>query len=88
MLAYTESCTGLLLFPAGKMNAKSKIKIYSKILKEVCKEYEGAHEFISNKAKELYSQEGYLVRRYVYVFFNPLSANPKKWSNTIKQFVA
>ena len=40
------------------MNAKSQIKIYKKIIEEVCREYEGAHEFINNKVKELCSQEG------------------------------
>ena len=40
------------------MNAKSKIKIYKTILKEVCKEYEVGHEFITDKVKELYYQEG------------------------------
>ena len=46
-----------MLFPAGRMNAKSKIKIYKKIIEEVCREYEGAQEFITNKVKELCSQE-------------------------------
>ena len=41
-----------MLFPAGRINAKSKIKINNIILKE------GAHEFVTNKVKELYSQEG------------------------------
>ena len=40
------------------MNAKSKIKIYKKIIEEVCREYKGVHEFIANKVKELCSQEG------------------------------
>ena len=40
------------------MNAKSKNKIYKKIFEEVCREYEGAHEFIVNKVKELCSQKG------------------------------
>ena len=41
----------------ARMNAKSKIKIYNKIIKEGCREYNGAHEFIVNKAKELCSQQ-------------------------------
>ena len=32
---------------------KTKIKIYKKVIKEVCKEYEGASEFIGNKINEL-----------------------------------
>ena len=40
------------------MNSKSKNKIYKKIIEEVCKEYEGAQKFITNKVKELCSQEG------------------------------
>ena len=47
-----------MLFLAGRMNAKSKNKIYKKIFEEVCREYEGAHEFIANKVKELCSQKG------------------------------
>ena len=39
------------------MNSKSKIKIFKKIIEEVCKEYNGAKEFIVNKAKELCLQE-------------------------------
>ena len=40
------------------MNSKSKIKIYKKIIEEVCREYNGAKKFIVNKAKELCFQEG------------------------------
>ena len=47
-----------ILFSAGRMKWKSKNKIYKKIIEEVCKKYEGAQEFITNKVKELYSQEG------------------------------
>ena len=60
-----------MLFPAGRMNAKSKIKIYKKITEEVCREYNGAHEFIFNKAKESCSQEGISaeeVRLYLLCF--------------------
>ena len=39
------------------MNSKSKNKIYKKIIEEVCKRYEGARDFITNKVKELCSQE-------------------------------
>ena len=39
-------CKSLVLFLAGKMNSKSKNKIYKKIIK-------GAKEFINNKFKEL-----------------------------------
>ena len=40
------------------MNSKSKNKIYKKIIEKVSKRYEGAQEFITNKVKELCSQEG------------------------------
>ena len=39
------------------MNSKSKIKIFKKIIEEVCKEYNGAKEIIVNKAKELRIQD-------------------------------
>ena len=58
-----------MLFHAGRINAKSKIRIYKKIIEEVCREYEGAQEFITNKVKELSSQEGISteeVRLYVF----------------------
>ena len=57
-----------MLVPAGRMNAKSKIKIYKKIL-EVCGECKGAHEFTANKVKELCTQEGISteeVRLYIF----------------------
>ena len=60
-----------MLFPAGRMNVKSKIRIYKKIIEEICREYNGAHEFIVNKAKELCSQEGISaeeVRLYLLCF--------------------
>ena len=47
-----------MLFPAGRMNAKSKIGIYKKIVEEICREYEGAQEFITNRLKELCSEDG------------------------------
>ena len=40
------------------MNARSKNKIYKKIIEDVCREYKRAHEFIANKVKKLCSQEG------------------------------
>ena len=39
------------------MNSKSETKIYKKTIEEVCKNYEGAQEFITNKVKKLCSQE-------------------------------
>ena len=51
------------------MNAKSKIKIYRKITEKVCREYEGAHEFITNKVKELCSQEGISTEEVRLYFF-------------------
>ena len=50
-----------MLFPAGRINAESKIKIYKKIIEEVYREYKGAHEFIANKVLK----KEYLLRRYV-----------------------
>ena len=51
------------------MNAKSKIKIYKKIIEEDCREYEGAHEFISYKVKELCFQEGISTEKVrLYIF--------------------
>ena len=58
-----------MLFPAGRMNAKSKIRIYKKIIEEVCREYEGAQEFISNKVKKLCSQEGVSTEEVRLYFF-------------------
>ena len=43
------------------MNSKSKNKIYEKIIEEVCKKYDGAQECITNRVKELCSQEGILT---------------------------
>ena len=40
------------------MNSKSKNKIYKKTIEEICRKYEGAQEFITNKFKEFCSQEG------------------------------
>ena len=40
------------LLPADRMNSKTKIKIYKKVIKEVCK------EFISNKINELCPEQG------------------------------
>ena len=47
-----------MLFPAGRMNAKSKIRIYKKIIEEICREYDSAKESVTNKFQELCSQEG------------------------------
>ena len=59
-----------MLFPAGRMNAKSKIRIYKKIIEEVCREYEDAQEFISNKVKKLCSKEGVSTEEgRLYIFF-------------------
>ena len=48
----------LVLFLAGKMNLKSKNRIYKKINEEVCNKYDGAKEFVDKKIKELCFQEG------------------------------
>ena len=39
------------------MISKKKIRTYKTIIEEVCREYNGAKEFIANKAKELCLQE-------------------------------
>ena len=52
-----------MLFSAGRMNSKSKNKIQNKIIDEVCKKYDGAQEFITNKVKELCSQEGIFAEK-------------------------
>ena len=44
--------------PAGKMNLKTKIKIYCIVIEEVNKEYENTREFIHNKINELCSEHG------------------------------
>ena len=43
------------------MNSKSKIKVYKKIIEEVCKRFDGAQEFIINRFKEFCSQKGILI---------------------------
>ena len=55
--------------PAAKMNSKTKIKIYKKVMEEVGKEYVGANEFVSNKINELCSEHGISteeVRSYIF----------------------
>ena len=39
------------------MNSEKKIRIYKKIIEDVCREYNGAKELIANKAKELCLQK-------------------------------
>ena len=62
---YAQIFTGLydskylkLDLPAGKMNAKTKINIYRKVIEEVSNKYEGAGEFIQKKINELCSEHG------------------------------
>ena len=57
------------LLSAGRMNSKTKIKIYKKAIKEVCKEYEGAREFTSYKITELCSEEGISTEEVRLYFF-------------------
>ena len=40
------------------MNSKAKIKIYSRVIEEVSKEYEGTSDIIRNKINELCSEHG------------------------------
>ena len=44
------------------MNSKKKIKVYKKIIEEVCREYNGAKEFIVNKVKSYVFKKQYLLR--------------------------
>ena len=56
------------------MNAKNKIKIYHKVIENVCKEYENTREFIHNKINELCSEHGISAdeaRSYIFVFVMP-----------------
>ena len=51
------------------MNSKTKIKIYKRVIEEVCKEYKGTSEFISKKLNELCSEHGISteeVRLYIF----------------------
>ena len=57
-----------MLSPAGRINSKSKNKIYKKLNEEVCKKYEGAQKFITNKIKELCSQEGIFIDEVCILF--------------------
>ena len=34
-----------------------KVKVYEKVVKEICKKYEGAEHFINNITEEICSQE-------------------------------
>ena len=59
--------------PAGKkkMNTKTKIEIYRKVIDEVIKEYENTREFIHNKINELCSEHGIStdeVCLYIFMF--------------------
>ena len=57
------------LLPGGRMNSKTKINIYKKVIKEVYEKFEGALEFINNKVTELCFQEGISteeVRLYIF----------------------
>ena len=81
LLVYAQVCTNILcwhtfkvgqaftLFLADRMNVKSKIRIYKKIIEEACREYDCAKEFITNKIKELRSKERISteeVRSYIF----------------------
>ena len=51
------------------MNTKSKIRIYKKIIEEVCREYDGARAFITNEVKESCPQEGISTEEvHLYIF--------------------
>ena len=45
----------------------------------------GSKKFYSGKPFQI--SKGFLHSEYVSIKINPLSANPTKWSNTLKQFV-
>ena len=51
------------------MNLKAKIKIYKKVVEEICKKYGDGRKFIDNKVNELCFQEGISteeVRLYIF----------------------
>ena len=57
--------------PAGKMNAKTKIKIYRTVVEDVCKEYKDAIEFIHNKINELCPEHGISTDKVcLYIFMS------------------
>ena len=54
----------------SKMNLKTKIKVYQKVINELGNRFEGAEEFILNRIKELYSEHGIStkeVRLYIFL---------------------
>ena len=57
----TPALQSLILFLAGKMNLKTKNKIYMKITEEMSNKYDGAKEFIDNRIKELCVQDRILI---------------------------
>ena len=68
-MQHLKLCTSLV--PAGRMNSKTKIKIYKKAFEEICQNYEGARKFISNKITELCSKEGISTEEVrLYIFLN------------------
>ena len=59
------------LIPAGRMDSKTKIKIYKKVIEKICQNYEVAREFISNKITELCSEERISTEEVrLYIFLN------------------
>ena len=57
------------LLPTGRMNPKTKITIYRKLIEEICKEYEDATEFVRNTVNELCSEHGiYTEEVRLYIF--------------------
>ena len=61
---------------AGRMNTKTKIKIYKKVIEQISKKYEGASEFIRKQTSYVQSME-YLLKRYVYIFLCLLCYIPR-----------
>ena len=59
----------MYLLPAGRMNSKTKIKIYKNVIEKLCNQYEGATEFVRSKINELCSEHGISteeVRLYIF----------------------
>ena len=57
--------------PAVKMNLKTRIKIYQKLINELGSRFKGAEKFIQNRLKELCSEHGISaeeVRLYIYFY--------------------
>ena len=74
---YSTSVHSILMQNWWSQKTKNKKKTKKKRKKKKRKEKETKSKYIKTKSKSYYTRWG----------INPLSANPTKWSNTLKQFV-